>query len=115
MIQKNKLTSMRKIRKKKDNQPKLIKERLDLKEDILLKKLESIEKKASDIHSLLTKEEIEEIEDAIQDQDLEKVEDIIEDKKEEIQAEVAIEKAMDQEPKKKTWQEKFDSFFDTGD
>lgn len=115
MIQRNRLRSIKKITKKKDDQPKLIKERLDLKEDILLKKLESIEKKASDIHSLLTKEEIEEIEDAIQDQDLEKVEDIIEEKKEEIQAEVQMEKAMDQEPKKKTWQERFDSLFDTGD
>lgn len=115
MIQKSKLSSIRKAKKNRDNQPKLIKERLDLKEDILLKKLESIEKKASDIHSLLTKEEIEEIEDAIEDQDLEKVEDIIEEKKEEIQAEVQMEKAMDQEPKKKTWQERFDSLFDTGD
>lgn len=115
MIQKSKLRSIRKTKKTQDSQPKLIKERLDLKEDILLKKLESIEKKASDIHSLLTKEEIEEIEDAIEDQDLEKVEDIIEEKKEEIKAEVEMEKTMDQEPKKKTWQEKFDSLFDTGD
>ena len=115
MIQRNRLGSIRKKIKKKDDQPKLIKQRLDLKEDILLKKLESIEKKASDIHSLLTKEEIEEIEDAIEDQDLEKVEDIIEEKKEEIKAEQEIEKTINQEPKKKTWQEKFDSLFDTGD
>ena len=39
----------------------------------------------------------------------------IERLKEEIKAEQEIEKTINQEPKKKTSKEKFDSLFDTGD